>query len=252
MRNQLHADSIGADSIGANPISTKPRRRLSQEMQVTEYESNTIRAILFDFDGTLSNSLELGYEIMQMVCERNNLRVLPQEEYRTLGTRALMKKMGIPVWALPRLMREGRELMATRICEATPVSGIDAALTTLRQQGIVLGIVTSNSEENVSNWLAHFGLAHLFDTVHGGGRLLRKERCIKRCIKNLGIPKSQVVYVGDEGRDIMACQRLKIRTVAVTWGLDVPEKLIEHSPWMIVDHPQQLCSLIQQSTTSAA
>lgn len=211
-----------------------------------------IETVLFDFDGTISNSLELGYEIMKVVCEQHGFVILPQTEYRELGTREVIKKMGIPLWCLPKLMREGRALIAQRICEATPVSGIESALQTLHEQGITLGIVTSNSEENVARWLQHYGLYDYFDIILGGGRLLRKERCIKKCLKNLRVPKERVLYIGDESRDIAACHKLRIRSIAVTWGLDFPEKLAKAGPYSIIDHPSELGKVVELENSSAA
>jgi phosphoglycolate phosphatase len=211
-----------------------------------------IETVLFDFDGTLSNSLELGYEIMKVVCEQHGFTILPQNEYRQLGTREVIKKMGIPLWCLPKLMREGRALMAQKICEATPVAGIESALRNLHSRGITLGIVTSNSDENVARWLKHYGLSEYFDIILGGGRLLRKERCIKKCLKNLRVPKERVIYVGDESRDIAACHKLKIRSVAATWGLDFREKLAKAGPYTIIDHPSELSGIVELEGSSAA
>jgi phosphoglycolate phosphatase-like HAD superfamily hydrolase len=204
-----------------------------------------VKAVLFDFDGTLANSLELGYEVMDILCQKHGYNILPQDAYRTLGTRQVIREMGIPIWRLPRLMREGRRLMAERICEISPVEGIKEALSELDSLGLLLGVVTSNSGDNVKSWLTYHKLDNYFDVILGGGGLLRKERCIRRVMNKLNLKPNELLYVGDESRDIIACQHLGIQGVAVTWGLDLEQKLLNDNPANLIACPKELAPLVK-------
>jgi len=206
-----------------------------------------IRTVLFDFDGTLANSLELGYEVMELLCQRHGYDCLPKEQYRILGTRQAIKEMGIPLWRLPRLMREGRRLMASRICEVAPVDGIVEAIKSLSDLNVSLGVVTSNSGNNVQTWLTHFDINQYFEIILGGGGLLRKERCIRKVMGRHNIKPHELLYVGDESRDIKACHRLKIHCVAVTWGLDLEDKLRVDNPESLISVPSELLPLVREN-----
>jgi len=206
-----------------------------------------VRTVLFDFDGTLANSLELGYEVMDILCQRHGYECLPKEQYRILGTRQAIKEMGIPLWRLPRLMREGRRLMASRICEVSPVVDIVAAIESLFALNVSLGVVTSNSGNNVQAWLEHHNIDQYFAIILGGGGLLRKERCIRKVMGRHNIKPHELLYVGDESRDIAACHRLKIHCVAVTWGLDLDEKLRLDNPESIINVPSELLPLVREN-----
>lgn len=229
------------------PILEKVKfARLGRNRHTVSHELQ-IRTVLFDFDGTLANSLELGYEVMEQLCQRHGYDCLPKEQYRILGTRQAIKEMGIPLWRLPRLMREGRRLMASRICEVTPVNGIVDAVRALSELNVSLGVVTSNSGNNVQTWLAHYGMNQYFEIILGGGGLLRKERCIRKVMGRHGIKPHELLYVGDESRDIKACHRLKIHCVAVTWGLDLEEKLRVDNPESLINIPPELISLVREN-----
>lgn len=160
--------------------------------------------------------------------------------------------MGIPFWSLPRLMREGRKMMSDRICEVSPSQGISEALGSIYNKDLVLGIVTSNSSENVRKWLEHHNLLPYFTTILGGGRLLKKDRCIKRAMSRLMVETDQILYVGDEVRDLEACKRLSIQCVGVTWGLDLVKDLDQHGPYALISEPAQLVEIVEHHQKSAA
>jgi phosphoglycolate phosphatase-like HAD superfamily hydrolase len=203
-----------------------------------------IKTILFDYDGTLANSLELGYEVLEQLCIQYGYKCLPKERYRLIGTRQVIKEMGIPMWRLPRLMRAGRRLMANRITEVSPVEGIVETIKELYQLNISLGVVTSNSGNNVETWLKYHNISQYFSIILGGGGLLRKERCIRKVMAKYQIKPDELLYVGDESRDIIACKRLKVNCVAVTWGLDLEEKLLLDHPDLIARQPKDLTQIV--------
>lgn len=54
------------------------------------------------------------------------------------------------------------------------------------------------------------------------------------------------MYVGDEVRDIEACQKVGIKIAAVTWGLNTKEALERYHPDSLIDKPQQLLDLVNE------
>lgn len=55
----------------------------------------------------------------------------------------------------------------------------------------------------------------------------------------------EVIYVGDEDRDIIAAKKTKIKTIAVTWGFNTNEKLSRENPDYLVDSPIQIVEALQ-------
>ncbi len=69
--------------------------------------------------------------------------------------------------------------------------------------------------------------------------MVLKRMCNKHKIKN-----NEVIYVGDEDRDIIASKKVKIKTIAVTWGFNSKNKLIKENPDYLVDSPIQITKQI--------
>ena len=54
----------------------------------------------------------------------------------------------------------------------------------------------------------------------------------------------EVIYVGDEERDIIASKKARIKNIAVTWGFNSKEKLSREKPDYIVDSPMQIIEIV--------
>jgi phosphoglycolate phosphatase len=70
------------------------------------------RLVLFDFDGTLADSLDWFLGIFDQVAERYGFRHLApgdRERLRGLETRAILRDLGVPAWKLPLIARHLRE-----------------------------------------------------------------------------------------------------------------------------------------------
>jgi len=112
---------------------------------------------LFDFDGTVADTLEISHGILNELAEEFRFRALPREELdhvRTLGTRDFIRHLGISGWRVPRISRRGLRLLQERIAEVQPIAGMPEVLEELHGRGHRIGILTSNSETNVLAFIA--------------------------------------------------------------------------------------------------
>ena len=90
------------------------------------------------------------------------------------------------------------------------------ALKEIKAADFKLGIMTSNSKENVTTFLELHGLKGIFDFVYSGRNIFGRHKIINRLLKNHKISKKNAVYIGDETRDIEAAKRVGIPVVAVS------------------------------------
>ena len=110
--------------------------------------------VIFDFDGTMVDSLEIVAEIIYAMTkhkyklDRGDLLAL-----RSKSVRAIAKQFQIPSWKLVFMLRRGRKMMASYLAELEPVSGITDVINTLHQQGHDLYIASSNSSSNIDLFL---------------------------------------------------------------------------------------------------
>lgn len=139
-----------------------------------------------------------------------------------------------------------RRKLRSEIKEIEPITGTPQALKDIKAAGFRLGIVTSNSKENVEIFLEANGLQDVFDFIYPGRKIFGKDKVISHLLENHEIKKDSAVYVGDEARDIEAAKETGIPVVAVSWGFYPREILVAQNPNEVIDEPKNLLECLQK------
>ncbi|MDP8231531.1 MAG: HAD-IA family hydrolase [Candidatus Zophobacter franzmannii] len=212
---------------------------------MSEIKISEKKHIIFDFDGTIGDSLRSGIEIFNSIHYKYKLPFITEieiEEFRNEGIFALKKKLKIPFYRIPLLLTELRLLISGKIDGVHPFEGIPEFLRNIQNKGYKLSILTSNSEENVRRFLHNHDL-NIFTDIHGGSGVFNKHRRLKKFLKALGTDKKNAVYVGDEVRDIVSARKLGLPMIAVTWGYNSKVALLRFKPEFVVDTVEELTNL---------
>lgn len=202
--------------------------------------------ILFDFDGTVADSFAESLLAYNRVAPRLHLRTVSDGEIpalRRMGAGQLMQTLGVPMWKLPRLMIAVRADLHDHFHSVHPVPGVNEALSTLRDAGCHLAIVTSNSEENVRSFLVRHRI-DCFETVVAGASIFGKATRLRRLLRNADANRKAAVYVGDTAPDIRAARDAGTQAVAVTWGFSDPAPLADEAPDALVENTGDLAAAI--------
>jgi len=186
--------------------------------------------VVFDFDGTLCDSFKFVLEGLELVAQRNGLAPLTEsekEELKGMTSTELMKRFNIRWYHMPGLVKEMREQISLRISEMKAFEGVGPMLSTLKEKGASIGILTTNSAENAQNFLALHGLDSHFDFIYGGGSMFGKSKHLSKILRKTDLnPKTDTaLYVGDETRDIVAALESGFNPVSVSWGFNSVENL---------------------------
>lgn len=190
--------------------------------------------IVFDFDGTLADTFEQNLKLIRRV--RPNLKEKEIEIYREKGARALKKKLNIPIKEFLRLIIETRKRQNEIIDEVAEFKGIKSLINELRKNKIEVGILSSNSKNNIEKWLKRKKIQ--VDWVRSESTIFGKEKAI------IKIKKRNLIYVGDEIRDIEACKKIGVKMVAVSWGYNYKRALINAGADYVVDTVTELRNLL--------
>ncbi len=204
------------------------------------------RVIIFDFDGTIGDTLEVGLEIANLLAGEFGYRKLEGDDIakaRNMRTAQLLKFLEVPTRKLRKISMRGTAELHRRMHEIKPLPGVPEVVRELHARGYQLGIVTSNTAENVRIFLSQHHL-ELFDFIRSSSKLLGKAREIRKALKEIGAARHEVLFVGDETRDIEACQKVKIRIAAVEWGYNSPESLTSLKPEYQFSNPKDLLALL--------
>ena len=208
-----------------------------------------MKVIIFDFDGTIADSFNAVLRISnRLAAEFGYPSTSPEaaDQLKHLSSREILRRSNVALWKLPFLVRRFQIELNREICQLHSIAGIKEALLALKQQGDQLGIVTSNSKENVAEFLTAQGWDNLFDFVDTGLTLFGKGRIIQRILKQHNLPRELAIYVGDETRDIEAARKIAIPVIAVSWGFNSKQALATHAPDALIDRPSELVDAVKQ------
>ncbi|MBD1843742.1 HAD hydrolase-like protein [Cyanobacteria bacterium FACHB-63] len=202
---------------------------------------------MFDFDGTIVDSVEIGIAITNRLAIRFGFPPFDEEtleELKCLGSREALKRSQIPVWQLPFLIRRFTQELNQEIPNLQLFPGMRETLLELKQQGCFLGIVSTNSIKNIQEFLRVQNLTSTFDLISANYALFGKSRLIQKIIRQRKFDSNQIYYVGDETRDIEAAKKSGVYSVAATWGLNAAEILSKNDPDFLIHHPKELLYLL--------
>jgi phosphoglycolate phosphatase len=199
--------------------------------------------IIFDFDGTLANTLDTGVDIYNRIAHEYGCKQLQKERSKILQNKKphdLMVELEVTFLKLPFLLLRLRHELFMEIKNVKPFQGVVESLNSLKKSGFILGVVTSNSRKNVEQFFEEHKILNLFSTIYTSKHLFGKDKVIVRYMKKYGIEKEAAIYVGDETRDIEAAKKVGIPIVSVGWGFNSKELLELYKPDVMIDDPSEL------------
>jgi phosphoglycolate phosphatase len=195
------------------------------------------RLAIFDFDGTLADSFPWFAGVLNGVAARYRFKPIQEHEVphlRTLGARQIMAHLELPMWKVPFIAREMRQLAGRDAHTIPTFAGVDGMLARLAGAGVTLAIVSSNAEPTVRRVLGA-AAAHVrhFDC---GASMFGKRRHIRRVLAAAGVAREAAIYVGDELRDQEAARAEHVAFGAVSWGYTRAASLEAAGPtWLFRD-----------------
>jgi len=207
------------------------------------------KVLIFDFDGTLADTLEVIVKITNDLAEEFGYPPSNQEDLakiRHLGAWQVIQRSGVSVFKLPLLVRKLQKRLSQEIENTNLFPGMQETLGELKASGHILGVVTSNSGENVHKFLVAHQMQDIFDFVASSTTLFGKHRTLKKIIAKHHFDLGNTIYIGDETRDIEAAHKIGLEVMAVSWGFNSVEALATHTPEYLIHSPLDLIKIINK------
>ena len=211
------------------------------------------KAVLFDLDGTLTDSGEGIINCAVFAMERLGIPVPPREELGVF--------VGPPLWDTFRQfgvpsdrVDEAVEIFRSRYVpigkfENTPYSGIRETLEALRAQGRKLYVATSKPEVTAREILEHFDLSRYFAEICGA--TVDKTRTSKEDViaylLSLDACRENSVMVGDTAFDVIGASAHGIPTIGAAWGYGKTEDMVSAGAAAIARSPEDLLRIIEEA-----
>jgi phosphoglycolate phosphatase len=203
--------------------------------------------LVFDFDGTIADTLGETRRIFNQLAPDYDLRQVEEHEIdhlRHLSLKQLLEHLDIPKRRVPALLSRGTGLMRGNITRLALIHGMRETIHELRRHARKMGILTSNSSANVELFLHAHDLREPFDFISSTSKLTGKSKHLKAIRKTFSLRHEEILYIGDEIRDIKASQKAGIPVAAVTWGFNSRDSLATESPDYLFDNPSDFLRLI--------
>lgn len=212
------------------------------------------KAVLFDLDGTLVNSLIDIADSINKVLEN---RKLPTHSYEVINSFIGSGLLNLVNKALPESHKNEEniqncfeEMMVLYrencINKTYAYDGITALLDELRSRNIKLTIL-SNKADELTKKIGLSLFPDYFEIVMG----LKNESTKKpnplgaiEISTDLGIVPEEILYVGDSGIDMQTAKNANMYAVGVTWGYRPKEELLSEGAQSIINHPLELIELL--------
>ena len=201
--------------------------------------------VFFDLDGTLADSVPWFRRNVNDVADLFGFSRIADEDVQSLrhaGSREILRRLKVPLWKLPAISRHMRRMKAEHLADIPLFPGTEAMLRALRDGGLRLALVSSDSEANARRQLSD--AAALFSQFDCGASLFGKAAKFRRVVKRAGVSPSQAISIGDEVRDIEAARAAGIACGAVTWGYAAPEALRSLGLDLLFDRMEDVAGLL--------
>jgi phosphoglycolate phosphatase len=186
---------------------------------------------IFDLDGTLVDSFPWFKRVVNEIARDFNFRQVTQDDIASLrraGAGDILKRLEVPLWKLPRIATHMRRMKQKHLAEIPLFPGVPEMLASLRERGIRIALVSSDSEANARLQLGE--CASCISDFDCGASLFGKSAKFKRMVKRAGVEPLRAIAIGDEMRDMDAAGAAGIAFGGVAWGYADPAALRLRDP----------------------
>lgn len=202
--------------------------------------------IIFDFDGTIANTIGVGIPIFNEMAKIHGFKELKYfEEVRGKNVKQFIKDHEISKLKFIFYLREFLEKLHKDMDKVEPYDGMTDVIKKLNKH-YKLGIVSANSKENIKKFLDLNGLNYYFDFIYNFPLLLGKSQVFKKLIKKKDLDEKDLIYIGDEDNDVLAAKKAGIDVIAVTWGMKDKMFLKKMKPTFIAEKPADILLFLKR------
>lgn len=206
--------------------------------------------IVFDFDGTLVDSRAVFIRLYnELAAKYGYTPMTPEnlEHLRTLSIPERCKYLNVPMYRIPFLVAAVMKSYRRAISEIPFNTGIKEMLEELSGNNIPFAVLSSNSKSNIQEFFNLHGVqcADIFCSRS----IFGKHVLINKFLRTKSLKPSEILYVGDELRDIIACRKSGVNVAWVSWGYDHEKALENNKPDYVLHNPAELLAIAIPTTT---
>ncbi|MGE6602758.1 pyrophosphatase PpaX [Lysinibacillus fusiformis] len=210
-----------------------------------------VKALLFDFDGTLLNTNELIIQtFMHVLNERFPGQFSPKDCLKFIGPSLKQTFNDIAPGEEEALIAKYRAWNLEHHDElVSQYPDVVSTLEQLKAQGILLAIVSTKRNDTIDRGLSILGATHLFDVRIGTDNVKNVKpdpEPVLLALERLGVDKADAIMIGDNSHDIEAGHRAGVRAAGVAWTIKGEAYLQQYQPEFILHHMTDLLDIVKE------
>ena len=210
------------------------------------------KAVLFDLDGTLTDTLQDIGEAMNRALRLHGLPAWPLDAYRYLvgdGARTLSERAVREQQALaPSVLAEYQAYYETHALVTTrPYDGVPEMLRALQASGLKLAVFSNKPDADTKNVVAHFFPDIVWTAVRGqreGVPVKPDPAGALAVARMLAAPPEEILYLGDTSTDMRCAVQAGMYPVGALWGFREEEELRQSGARALAAHPLDVLRLL--------
>jgi HAD superfamily hydrolase (TIGR01549 family) len=210
--------------------------------------TNNFKYLIFDFDGTLADTAEIQITVLNRIHARFDLPKISKKDYfriRSTSMKDFCRQYNIGPVKLLKMAKASNQEASSLVAKANFYPAIKEILFTLKKN-YILGILSSNNLSNIKSFFTNkdLTLSDFFSFWRCEKNLFGKDKALKALMKEHNIDPAQVLYFGDQVRDVEACQKAGVQVAAVTWGFASEKLLASAKPDFLLNQPSDIIDLL--------
>ncbi|MBD8069372.1 HAD-IA family hydrolase [Bacillus sp. PS06] len=205
-----------------------------------------IKYVMFDFDGTIADSKRAIVSSWNRLAKKYRYKEITFEELDELKKLSLKERsqlLNFPLRKIPVVLPQLYKLFLEARHQVKLFDGMKEVLSELGSKGYKVIIISSNSRDNILDFLKLNEINNVTKVICSSS-FFGKDKLIQRFLRESQLGTSEVIYVGDEHRDIVACKKVGVKIVWVGWGYDSIEVVEAAEPDYKVYTPADIMKII--------
>lgn len=214
------------------------------------------KAVIFDLDGTLADTLESIAYCANETLKRQGFASIEKEEYRYLVgdgaakliERALIKSGDQSLVCFDKAMQDYAEIFEKHcMYHVKPYEGIVSTLHALRAAGVKAAVLSNKPHERTLQVIKDLFGDGLFQVVAGQRPEIERKPSpagVFAIMKEFGVSADEVLYLGDTNTDMKTGKSAGVFTIGVLWGFRDRKELEENHADAVIENPAEIFKYI--------
>lgn len=204
--------------------------------------------ILFNFNGTIVKTKSVAIHIFNEIAKKRGYQIINNEDIQflsTLSIRNRCKRLGVPIYEMPIVGMIIKKRYQQYIPKLDLADGLNEAIQELKERGYRLAFITTNSSGVTEQFLNNNSI-NCFDFRYYCFNPFSKKTNISSFLKEYTLDPSEVIYIGDELRDIKAANQNRLYSIAAAWGYDSIDLLATGHADHIAQRPKDILNIVSR------